>query len=51
MENVGYNVFELEDASTIEEAPTPFVTLDSVTHQKLLELPNLKASAARTGTK
>ena len=45
------NVFELEDASTIEELSTPVVTLDSMTLQKSLELPTLKSSITRTGAK
>ena len=45
------NLLELEDVSTTEEVPTPAVTLDSVNRQKLFDLPNPKASVARTGSK
>ena len=51
MEVAGENVFNLEDASAIEEASAPAVALDLVTRQKSLESPTSKASIARTGTK
>ena len=51
MEVGGDNVFELEDASTIEEVSNPVVTLDSVILQELFDLPNPKASEVRTSAK
>ena len=45
--------FELKDASTTEEVPTPFATatLDSALCQKFLYLPALKVSLSRNGFK
>ena len=51
MEFGGDNVFKLEDASKIEEVPTPVVTLDSVISQKLFDFPKPKSSIAMAGTK
>ena len=51
MEFAGNIMLELEDVSSMKEASTPVVSLDSVTRQKLLELPNPKVSIPRTGTK
>ena len=51
MEVSGENVFELEDASTTEEALTPVATLYLVNRQKLFDLPNPKVSVASTGVK
>ena len=44
-------LFGLEDASTSEEVSMPAVALDPENRQKLLDLTNPKASAARSSSK
>ena len=51
MEVAGDSMLELEHASIIEESSMHVVTLDSLTRQKLLELPTPKVSMPRTGVK
>ena len=47
----GDEEFELEDAPTTEEAPTPVVALDSVILLKLINFPTPKVFLSRTGVK